>query len=219
MGGDAVAARGLFAGTVPYVTAENSPGYPFDPGRARALLADAGYRDTNGDGILEKNDALLSLRLTFQTEEYASWKSMCEFLQAELRKIGVDIRLDQRESGAYYDAIWSNRDFDAIIYRTYSDSYNPHRFLRDMFWTAGPQAVSWTDPKLSADIDAVLGLQSDSSRQAAYDQIFKYLDDHAYTAPLIYPNNHYGYNARLKNMDEAFTDYGVIDWSKISVAD
>ncbi|MDR2394884.1 MAG: ABC transporter substrate-binding protein [Treponema sp.] len=219
MGGGATAAKGLFSETVPYVTGENSPGYPFESGRAASLLADAGYQDTDGDGILEKNGSPLSLRLTFQGEEYASWKSMCEFLQAEFRKIGIDIKLEQRESSAYYDAIWSNRDFDTIIYRTYSDSYNPHRFLRDMFWTAGPKAVSWTDPKLGADIDAVLGIQDEAARQSAYDRIFKYLNDNAYTVPLTYPNKQYGYNTRLKNMNVAFTDYGVIDWAKINVAE
>jgi peptide/nickel transport system substrate-binding protein len=219
MGGDAVAAQGLFPGITPYVTAENSPGYPFDPGQARALLADAGYQDSDGDGILEKDGKPLSLRLVFQAEEYASWKSICEFLQAEFKKIGIAIRLEQRESSAYYDAIWSSRDFDTIIYRTYSDSYNPHRFLRDMFWTAGPKAVCWTDGELGTAIDLTLGIQDEAARQAAYDRIFRRLNDSAYTAPLAYPNKQYGYNSRLTNMAEAFTSHGVIQWSKIGVTE
>jgi peptide/nickel transport system substrate-binding protein len=215
----AAPAKGLFPETVPYVTAENSPGYPFDPDRSKALLADAGYKDSNGDGILEKNGIPLSLRLTFQAEEYASWKSMCEFLQAEFRKIGIDIRLEQLESSAYYDAIWSNRDFDIIIYRTYEDIWNPHGFLRDQFWTAGPKSVSWTDFKLGADIDAVLGIQDEPARQSAYDQIFKYIHDNAYTAPLIYPNIQYCYNTRLRNLTAASTTSKSVEWEKISVGE
>jgi peptide/nickel transport system substrate-binding protein len=219
MGGAASPAKGLFPETVPYVTAENSPGYPFDPEKAASLLAEAGYRDTNGDGILEKNGIPLSLRLTFQGEEYASWKSTCEFLQAEYRKIGIDIRLEQLESSAYYDAIWSNRNFEIIIYRTYDDSWNPHGFLRSQFWTAGPKAVSWTDPKLGADIDSVLGIQDEAARQTAYDKIFKYIHDNAYTVPLIYPNTQYGYNIRLQNLIAASTGYKAVEWEKINVAE
>lgn len=219
MDGNAVAARGLFPETTPYVTAENSPGYPFDPGRARALLADSGYRDSNGDGILEKNGSPLSLRLAFQAEEYAGWKSICEFLQAEFGKIGVNIELELLESSAYYDAIWSNRNFDMIIYRTYADSWNPHGFLRSQFWTAGPQAVSWTDGELGTAIDAVLGIQNEADRQAAYDRIFRRIHDHAYTAPLIYPNNQYGYNTRLQNLMGASTSYKAVEWERISVAE
>jgi peptide/nickel transport system substrate-binding protein len=219
MGGAATPGKGLLPEIVPYVTGENSPGYPFDPDQARALLADSGYRDTDGDGILEKDGSPLSLRLTFQGEEYASWKSMCEFLQAEFRKIGIRIELELLESSAYYDAIWSNRNFDMIIYRTYEDSWNPHGFLRGQFWTAGPKAVSWTDPILVADIDAVLGIQDESARQAAYDRIFRYIHDNAYTVPLIYPNTQYGYNTRLQNVIGASTRYKAVEWEKIRVAE
>ena len=50
------AARGLYnSDNVPYVTKDNSPGYTYNLEKAKKLLEEAGYTDSNNDGILEKN--------------------------------------------------------------------------------------------------------------------------------------------------------------------
>lgn len=66
------------------------PGY--DPAAARRLLAAQGWRDSNGDGILDKNGAKLSLRLSYPGTSTAR-VGMAEPIQAMLRQIGVEVEL------------------------------------------------------------------------------------------------------------------------------
>ena len=218
-GGDGVAAKGILPDTVPYVTDENSEGYSYNPEKAKELLAESGYADSNGDGIVEKNGVPLSLKLIFQSEEYSSWKPMCEYLQAAAKEVGIDIRLEQRDTSAYYDAIWKNRNFDMIIYRTYEDSWNPHGFLRSMFYQAeGGMSVCWYDLQLNKYLDEVIKTQDESTRQAKYDQIFKLINDEALIVPLCYPDKQYAYNTRLQNVTVAPTTYEGIEWQLIAIA-
>jgi len=218
-GDDAVAAKGILPDTVPYVTDENSKGYSYNPEKAKELLAKSGYTDSDGDGIVDKNGVPLSLKLVFQSEEYASWKSMCEYLQAAAKEVGIDIQLEQLDTSAYYDAIWKNRDFDMIIYRTYEDSWNPHGFLRSMFYQAeGSTSVCWYDPQLNTYLDEVIKTQDEATRQAKYDQIFELINDKALVVPLCYPNKQYIYNTRLQNVTVAPTTYEGIEWQLITIA-
>lgn len=218
-GGDAVAAKGILPDTVPYVTDENSKGYSYNPEKAKELLAESGYTDSDGDGIVDKNGVPLSLKLVFQSEEYSSWKSMCEYLQAAAKEVGIDVQLKQLDTSAYYDAIWKNRDFDMIIYRTYEDSWNPHGFLRSMFYQPeGSKSVCWYDPQLNTYLDEVIKTQDEATRQAKYDQIFKLINDKALVVPLCYPNKQYVYNTRLQNVTVAPTSYEGIEWQLITIA-
>lgn len=173
LGGAGQPAQGLFQFTVPYVTRSNNQWYGYDPAKAGALLQEAGYRDTDGDGGLEKDGKKLELNLVLQNSEYPEWKTMCEYVQGKLKEVGININLKLLEANAYYDALWKNRQYDLIIYRTYSDSWNPHGFLLSLFHksTKAEQspAVAWSDPELEKLIDQVFGIMDEKERQQKYD--------------------------------------------------
>ena len=67
--------------------------YAYDPRKAKALLAEAGLRDTNGDGVLEVNGEPLELKLEVPAFRYLKGKEMSEFLAAYYRAVGVHVEV------------------------------------------------------------------------------------------------------------------------------
>ncbi len=63
---------------------------PFDPERARALLAEAGWRDADGDGVVERADGA---RLSFElltNQENDRRRDVTVLIAADLARIGVE---------------------------------------------------------------------------------------------------------------------------------
>jgi peptide/nickel transport system substrate-binding protein len=218
LGGVGKPAQGLFQFTVPYVTERNNQGYPYDVNKARELLAEAGWKDTDGDGILDKNGKPFKVSLAFQNVEYPEWKPMCEAIQGDLAKVGIQVNLKMLERTAYYDELWKNRGYELIIYRTYSDSWNPHGFLAGLFHTAkGKPAVAWADPKLELLIDNVLSTMDETERQKIYDEIFHLIYEQAMCVPLYYPEEIMVVNSRVQGFEFGTTAYCPVKWERLFV--
>ncbi|MFN3268126.1 MAG: ABC transporter substrate-binding protein [Zestosphaera sp.] len=68
--------------------------YSYDLNRAKELLKEAGWVDTNGDGIVDKDGVPLKLTLLSPTDDPALKKS-APLIQAQLAKIGVSIEIKE----------------------------------------------------------------------------------------------------------------------------
>ena len=65
--------------------------YPYDPDRARELLAEAGFADGFDIGFACPSGA------------YTNFEQVCEAVAAQLGEVGVNASLEIIESGAYWD--------------------------------------------------------------------------------------------------------------------
>lgn len=86
---------GVFSAALPYGGTEGLTLTvdSFDPEGAAALLAKAGYEDTDGNGIVDKDGEDLSLR--FVTYSYnTEFLQFADIYQAQLAEIGVDLQIE-----------------------------------------------------------------------------------------------------------------------------
>lgn len=93
---------------------ENVRKYPYDPKKAKALLAEAGWRDSNNDGILDKDGKPFSFEIiTNQGNEVRA--KTAEIIQRRLAEIGITVKIRVIEWAAFVNEFINKRRFDATI--------------------------------------------------------------------------------------------------------
>lgn len=87
---------------------------PFDPEKARKLLAEAGWTDHDGDGIVDKNGQPLSF--TVLTNNGNKMRAdTATIMQQRLKAVGIAIKVRLVEWSAFIENFINKRDFDAVI--------------------------------------------------------------------------------------------------------
>ena len=214
-------AKGLYnAEITPYVTEENSPGYTYDLEKAKSLMESAGYQDTNGDGIVEKDGKPLNIRLVLTTDEFPEWKTMAEYVQSQLLNIGIKVELQTLDTNAYTECQMTTLDYDMIMQRTSSDSWVPHGDMKIMFSqlsVANGHARVWYDEGLLKNINEAMVSNNETDRQAAYDKVFKQINDEALLVPLYYPTTTFAVSDKVTNFEVGVNNYAPINWTTLDV--
>ena len=88
--------------------------YPHDPERARALLAEAGWKDLDADGLLEKDGRKFDFVLRYSAGSPVL-NDLVTMVQADLKKVGVRCRPQATEWTVLDRTLLAHRDFDAAF--------------------------------------------------------------------------------------------------------
>ena len=88
--------------------------YPFDPERAQALLAEAGWKRAGAGGLLAKDGKPFGF--TIRTNQGNQVRQQtAEIVQRRLRAVGIDAKIHVVEWAAFINTFIRKRDFEAII--------------------------------------------------------------------------------------------------------
>ncbi|OQX87745.1 hypothetical protein B6D60_03280 [candidate division KSB1 bacterium 4484_87] len=89
--------------------------YPFSPERSKQLFTQAGWTDSDGDGILDKDGKPFKFTvLSFQNE---SVQQILTIVQQQLKKIGVAMKIKVVEWSVYLNTFVAKRNFDMCVTR------------------------------------------------------------------------------------------------------
>jgi len=100
-------------GTWPYT--DDVKRYAYDPERAKALLAEAGWKDRDGDGVVEDphHKPFAFTILTNQGNDER--KKVAEIIQQRLKEVGVQADIQVIEWAAFIKEYVKPRRFEAVI--------------------------------------------------------------------------------------------------------
>ncbi|MEN6331937.1 MAG: peptide-binding protein, partial [Smithella sp.] len=88
--------------------------YNFNPQKARELLSEAGWRDTNSDGVLEKDGKPFVFELVLSQGNETRQKC-AEIIQRQLAEVGITVKIRVLEWAAFINDFITKRRFDAVI--------------------------------------------------------------------------------------------------------
>jgi peptide/nickel transport system substrate-binding protein len=88
--------------------------FAYDPDKAKRLLSEAGWRDSDGDGVLDREGMKFSFTVLTNGDNDLR-KMTCEILQKELSLVGVQMKIQSMEWGTLLKEFILPRRFDAVL--------------------------------------------------------------------------------------------------------
>lgn len=207
----------------------NISGDEYDPEAAKALLEEAGWVDTDGDGIREAQGAEYAedgAKLSLDMVGYTGWSLLEQTEQviaAMMKDIGVEINLSNEEMAVLFGS-WADQaprkvgDYDILIYDT-GAYINPQEHIADYFLSTnvptnenegvGANYTRWVNPEADALIQEAGRTPDLDARKELYCQLAELIKDSYSQIFLFRSAEGHAYNT-------AVTGYNLSTWDSLT---
>ncbi|HQJ30061.1 MAG TPA: peptide-binding protein [Syntrophales bacterium] len=178
--------------------------YPYDPGRAKALLAEAGWRDSDGDGILDRDGKPFTFEII--TNQGNEVRAKCaEIIQKQLADVGIKVKIRILEWAAFVNDFINKRRFEATILG-WSIPQDPD--IYDVWHSSktGPDElnfISYKNDEVDRLIEKGRGVFDRKERKKCYDRIQEILAEEQPYLFLYVPDALPMISARFRGIDPA----------------
>ncbi|MDP2627511.1 MAG: ABC transporter substrate-binding protein, partial [Candidatus Rokubacteria bacterium] len=130
--------------------------YEHDPEKARALLAEAGWKDRDGDGLVEDKEGrpfTFTIRTNQGNEER---KKVAEIIQQRLKEVGVGVEIQILEWSSFLKEFIKKKRFEAIV-MGWGVGTDPDQYVVWHSSQNGPDQlnhISYANPEVDALLEA-----------------------------------------------------------------
>jgi peptide/nickel transport system substrate-binding protein len=177
---------------------------PFDPAKARELLAEAGWTDSDGDGWLDKDGKRFAFSIITNQGNTQRIKTGV-ILQQRLKDIGIQVSLRTVEWAAFIKEFIDKGRFDAIILGWNilqdPDIYNVWHSSKAV--DGGLNFIRYINPELDDLLERGRHLVREEERKPIYDRVQEILHDEVPYCFLYIPMSLPIVQARIQNIKAA----------------
>jgi oligopeptide transport system substrate-binding protein len=155
--------------------------YPYDLKKAKALMAEAGWKDSDNDGILDKNGK--PFKMSFWHNQSAIYAMLGAAVQADLRELGIDVDVRALEWSSYIEKVKPKLDKktgklipgEAKLFRFgwAADYPDPDNYLWTLFSSKNigqDNSTSYNNPAFDKLVDKARTLVDWKQREQLYHQ-------------------------------------------------
>jgi peptide/nickel transport system substrate-binding protein len=150
--------------------------YPYDPAKARALLAEAGFYTKNGFQV--KNGRILSFTIVTNQGNKIR-EQVGAVIQARLKEIGVEVKIQVIEWAAFLKEYLDRHNFDAVI-MGWTIPTDPDLF--DIWHSSKNRPgelnfISYQNAEVDRLVDEARFILDQAERKKSYDRVQEILHD------------------------------------------
>jgi peptide/nickel transport system substrate-binding protein len=194
---------------------DSVPGYDYDPGKAKELLREAGWTDTDKDGILEKDGK--EFRFTLATNQGNQVREdIAAVVQSQWARVGVKARVNVVAWAAFLDQFINNKNFQAVILGwTVPIDPDPYTVWHsNSARKGGLNFISYSNPEVDELIIRGREEFDTVKREGIYHEVQRLISEDAPYTFLFFPYATPAVARRFKGIEPAPAGigYNFIDW-------
>jgi peptide/nickel transport system substrate-binding protein len=173
----------------------STPKYPYDPEKAKALLDEAGWRDTDGDGVRDKDGVKLAFVLLGDNQE------MVEAIATQWAKIGVQVAPQPVTIAGLIGDFLVPRTYDAaIVHWEQSGDPDPYPLWHSTQIKGGQNYAGWDDRATDEAIEKARAINDRAVRKGYYKDFQRIFADEVPALLLYHPVFSYGVRNKVHDV-------------------
>lgn len=178
-------AIGIFLPEMHWVNSDLKP-YNYDPEKAKRLLTEAGWVDSNGDGVREKDGKPFKLGLLTYPNR-PGLPPIGEAMAAQYKALGIDMKYQVMEWGGISDRLKAG-DWDLLLSTMgVSNVADPSYVFNDMYITGGDgNRGGYSNSTLDAMIIEANKIADRKERYAKFNEIQVFVHEEQPIIPVCY---------------------------------
>ena len=170
--------------------------FTYDPEAARQVLDEAGWVDSNGDGVRDKDGVELNLGHYYRAESVLSQR-MADFMKADLAQIGINVELNGLSRSGYFDAVRAGEHHLQNWWDPFSDPDGVRILFHSSNAGGGTNRNNYIDAEMDDLIDTAAATTDLDARLALYSQIQLKVMNEAIMVFYNDPDTLYAYHNQL----------------------
>ncbi|MDR1945743.1 MAG: ABC transporter substrate-binding protein [Desulfovibrio sp.] len=187
--GYAEPARGPVPSIVAYSDYKNSPDLPYDPEKAKKLLAEAGFPNGFKSGFI--------------VPERSDFQNIATILQSNLRDVGIDLKINIVDYGNFAD-VARQPDHDPFVNNWGNPPTSNPFFAIDPLihskFIGQTNRFFYSNPKVDALLEKGVAVTDKAEKTAIYKEVWDILNVDLPMIPLLAPSNIFGKTKSLKGV-------------------
>ncbi len=174
-----------------------TPPSEFDPARAEALLADAAWLDTDGDGVRDKEGR--PLQFTLLTGDDPVFVGLGRAMADQWARYGISVMVETQ--GAGMSDRLRTRDFQAVLVELLlSGDPDPYPLWHQTQIAGGQNYAGWDNREVSEALEEARYLTDQDQRKAHYVKFQRIFADEVPALIIAYPTYTYAVDQSVQNV-------------------